>query len=829
MTNIKLPAPPELIPVMVNGEEMMLPKGRNLLQSLLDAGHYIPHYCYHPALPVSGNCRLCLVEIEGRPKPEVACNMVVSPDLKIITNSELVENCRKGMMEFLLVNHPLDCPVCDRGGECMLQRYSMDYGIGTARMQDAKRRVPKPQLDPLIDIERNRCIMCTRCVRFSDHVGGEHTMAVFQRGDRNYIGTYGDGPVGNLFSGNVIDLCPVGCLTSKPFRFSARVWELRQTPTASRICNGALTAWTRGGKLMRVTPPPRRRRGQYTIDEDTTKFISNEARFGSLYANNEERILTPIAKSGGQLKPIEWDEAIRMTAEALKADGPEATAILAGERSTNEEFFLLGRIARERIGTNMIDWRGRFINEDAAHAVGAAMSASDGDFDLLASGAYASTVMIDANLLETSPDIAIRIREAARLGHTSLGTIGPRTDHWFAKAAKTVCLETPGELPGVLGKLAEAHTAGTELEGYANIQNLLKAEQGLLVLGLDSAGGAFNGALVPAALKLLEALGEGWQFLPVTAARNAKGAFASGAQSDYQGAPAILEMAAQGRIKTLFLHRADELVNHPRRAWIESALDKVERLIVTDIFPSWITEKADIVLPGTVFYETDGSMTDIDGSLRKMSLGARAKGKAQEEWRILLALDKALGGKSGVKRASDVFAALSEVWGAKGSIKLDDYRFDAPGFESPQRPSIRPKKELPAFKLHHRQRPALDASKMPATGGLRLLWIQHCQGFDHLGSRSTEFDALRPTPKLELCPADAQKSGLTVGDWAVLEGVSDTPSQIDINPRLAEGLVFGAANVFGLRIDGDALPAVSLKKVEAPIETTNQQEAGATA
>jgi NADH-quinone oxidoreductase subunit G len=242
---------PETVTVTVDGRETQFPKGQNLLKALLDSGIHIPHYCWHPSLSVAGNCRLCMVEIEGQPRPAVSCNMACTDGLKIRTDSELVLDARKGMMEFLLQNHPLDCPICDRGGECMLQRYSMQHGTGTARTVDQRRRFEKPQFDPLIDIERNRCIMCTRCVRFMDEEAGDHVLGVFGRGDRNYIGTEGNGPVSSIFSGNIIDLCPVGCLTSKPFRFKARPWELQQVNSTCTLCSAGCetTAWIRDGQV----------------------------------------------------------------------------------------------------------------------------------------------------------------------------------------------------------------------------------------------------------------------------------------------------------------------------------------------------------------------------------------------------------------------------------------------------------------------------------------------------------------------------------------------------------------------------------------------------
>jgi NADH-quinone oxidoreductase subunit G len=859
---IKLPDPAPLVTVTVNGAEMQLPKGKNLLQALLDVGQYVPHYCYHPALSVAGSCRMCLIEIVGRPKPEVSCNMTVTDGLKINTEGPMVESCRKGMMEFLLVNHPLDCPICDRGGECMLQRYSVAYGAGHARTTDDRRRFVKPQFDPLIDIERNRCIMCTRCVRFCDEVGGEHVMGVFGHGDRNYIGTYGNGPVSNAFSGNVIDLCPVGCLTSKPFRFNARAWELRQTLTTTRACNGPVCAWTRDGKLCRVTPPPRRRNGTWTIDEDTTRFLSNEARFGSLYANSPERLLAPRVKKGGQWVEASWETALETAAEVLRAAGPGEACFLAGERSTNEEFYLLSRLARQLCKTPNVDWRMRWTSPDAARVVGAALAASNGDFDLLAQGAYGATLVIGADLLGGAPDIALQFREAARLKKTRLALLDARLDPWISQSATLLALEAPEKLAEAVGKLAEAVLAGGPApEGYENLYKLLTSQpQGLVAVGLDYNGGALVPALVPAAARLAAALGEGWHFLPLTAARNAKGAFASGGQSDRLAtgpvtdgaarsrmtklwgggvmalpvgdetptAPDLLRKAAEGAFKVLFLHRCDELAYHPQRALIEKALAATPTVIAIDVFPSWVNERASVVLPGAVFYETDGTMTDIDGELQRMTQGARPAGQAQEDWRVLESLADLLGAPRRYRKAQEVFADLTSAWGAPKTVKFDDLLLPGPGTMTPQvHHAAIAWKTKPGFKVHHddatiavHDGPALAA---PAAGSLRLLWIRHAQGPDHLGSRSEEFDALRPRPKIELTPADAARLGLAEGDWAKIENGGSAsggatpgtgPCQVALNGRLAEGVAYGAANVLGLILPADAAGLVPIKLVK---------------
>ena len=357
---------------------------------------------------------------------------------------------------------------------------------------------------------------------------------------------------------------------------------------------------------------------------------------------------------------------------------------------------------------------------------------------------------------------------------------------------------------------------------------------------------------MPAALRLVEALGDGWHFLPVTAARNAKGAFACGAQSDRLAtgaitsddartkalelwgggelaggetltAPALLRRAAEGAFKVLFLHRADELVYHPQRELIEKAIRATPCVIAVDIFPSWITDLCHVVLPGSLFYETDGTMTDIDGTLQRLTQGRRPPAGAQEEWRAIESIAALLGAGRRYHQAQEIFSDLSRAWNSPRPLRLDDLLLPGPGSFAPQvHRTMIGWKSRPDFKLHFSDRPRGDSPAQPiaaaGAGDLRLFWIQHAQGLDHLGSRSTEFDHLRPRPKIELHPSDAARLGLAENDWAVLVGGSDTPSQIKLNPLLAEGTAFAAANVIGYRQPAAeaGLTAIRLQKTDPP-------------
>lgn len=845
----------EMVTVTVNGVEHHYPKGKNLLAALLGDDIPVPHYCWHPSLSVAGNCRLCMVEMEGNPRPGISCNMTCTDGLKIKTESELVTSCREGMMEFLLVNHPLDCPVCDRGGECMLQRYSMDYGIGTARVVDERRRFEKPQFDPLIDIERNRCILCTRCVRFMDEIGDEHSLAIYGRGNRNYIGTFGDGPVANIFSGNIIDICPVGCLTSKPYRFKARAWELQQVVSTCMLCSAGCetTTWLRDGKIMRTTPPARREPdGQFTIDEDTEKFICNEGRFGNYYANHEDRLTTALKRQDESMVVATWDDALDLASGALREaaeQGPGKIAILAGPRATNEEYYLLSRLARSTLGTNQIDWRTAFISDDAAQMAGAALSASDGDLDLLDAGEYDVTLVVNAELRESTPVISLRVKEAARCGKTKLVVLDSALDGWLSDQAEIAAVEKPGELGAVVRGLLEALRGGgaavAELRELAQI--FKAASSGLIILGLDTAGGALNHDLVPAVLDLARELGAAWDFLPVVQARNAKGAMACGAQSDrlpggsidgktgrnrlaeFWGtleasseagptAPAILRAAARGEITTLLLHRCDDLVYHPQRELIEKAIEATPNVIVIDVFPSWITEAATVVLPGAFPFETEGSIVGADGEMLSLVRGNQPPGDAQEDWRIIQTLDERLGSATTYRSVGEIFSELLVSIAPARPFRLVDLRLEGPGSESPQRPqSAFGKAERPTFKVRSTERPELKAgtsiARPVSEGKLALMWFYAIQGADHLGAYSTEFAELRPEASIQLNPEDARDLGVGEGDRVTVDGAVGSSPVVRLNETLPRGIARAGANAIRLRMGSDDAETAGLPQI----------------
>jgi len=343
--------------LIINGKEHEMPNGITLIQACEIAGVEIPRFCYHERLSIAGNCRMCLIEVAGMPKPVASCAMSVN-DLRpardgtppsIVTDSETVKKAREGVLEFLLINHPLDCPICDQGGECDLQDQTMAYGFDASRFQDNKRAVEEKYLGPLIDTYMNRCIHCTRCIRFMTEVAGVEELGAIGRGEDMEITTYLERGMFSNLSGNVVDLCPVGALTSKPYAFVARPWELTKTPSIDVMdaVGSAIRVDARGREVLRILP-----RENEAINEE---WISDKARhvWDGL---RTQRIDRPYVRRDGKLEPTSWDEAFRLIAGKLKGLDGKRLGAIAGDLAACEEMFALKLLA-ERLGSPNIDCR----------------------------------------------------------------------------------------------------------------------------------------------------------------------------------------------------------------------------------------------------------------------------------------------------------------------------------------------------------------------------------------------------------------------------------------------------------------------------------------
>lgn len=873
---------------VLNGREVVGFKGETIITVAQREGVAVPHYCWHPALSVAGNCRLCLVEIHmpnprdnnkpaPLPKPAIACQTTISPGMVVYTESALAEDCQRGMMEFLLANHPLDCPICDRGGECQLQRYSVEYGQGHARMVDKKRRFVKPQVDPLIDIERNRCIMCTRCVRFNDEIAGEHVMGVFDRGEGNYIGTFGAGPVSNILSGNVIDICPVGCLTNKSFRFRARPWELLQTQSTGIFDSSGVkvTYWTRNAKLYRTTPPSRKYHEGYTVNEDTEEFIDNVTRFGSDFPFHESRWDESRLRIGASLLPAAFTEAVRQAAVGLAKvklnHGANSIATLIGPRATMEEGYLAAKFTRAVVGNDNIDWRMSFDSTEAADAATLAFSHADGDLE----GGFDAIILVNGDYLHTTPTVAMRLKEYARINNKPVILIGHHHDRYFAPESSLRFHCAPGATANALLVLAEAvggnvssrkalaEIFNVDRERIEALLEVLKrtSKKALLVQSLEDLNGNHLAQEVPAAIGLKQTLGDAWKYLPVLKARNAFGLYAVGAQPgrlaadeaklrqawglggttipSFGGLAArdIVEAIESGRIKGLLALGADVLAAYPDQDRLLAALDKLEFFVVTDLFKSPITEKAHVFIAAASHLEKDGTLCDVEGNLARLSEVEGLTGGARPDWETLTGLANIMGGKGfDYETVADVFKEMITVLvpGYQGSFlglelpgPRNDYSVADPGGARRRTPEYNPgdyRVDGGHFRWTGEKVTPIPTAvpEVPevAEGQFLVTWGNHIQGDDYHLNRASIRNILQVPAYVELHVLDAMKLDVEDHDKAILR-LGEASFEVDV--RVCQGpkpgTLYLPTGLGGVRLAGQRKPLVAsleLLEAEAP-------------
>ena len=429
----------KMIEIELDGRTLEVPEGATIMDAADQAGIYIPHFCYHPKLSIAANCRMCLVQVEKAPKPLPACATPVTKGMKVLTHSEQAVDAQKGVMEFLLINHPLDCPICDEGGECELQDLAVGYGASGARYEEPKRAVSNKNLGPLISTEMTRCIHCTRCVRFGQEIAGIMELGMIGRGEHAEIIAFVGKTVDSELSGNVIDLCPVGALTSKPFRFTARSWELTRRPSVSPHCGlgSNLTVQVKQNRVMRVLP-----RDNEAINEC---WLSDKDRFSYEGLNSEQRLARPMLKRGGSWQEVEWHAALDFVVSELKrirhAHGPQAIGALATPHQTLEELYLLQKLVRG-LGTGNVDHRLRqtdfHLDDKLAGAPWLGMQIADvNELD--------RALVVGSTLCKDHPLLAHRLRQATKRG-LELNVVNPVGDDLLMRVARKAVV-APSAMP----------------------------------------------------------------------------------------------------------------------------------------------------------------------------------------------------------------------------------------------------------------------------------------------------------------------------------------------------------------------------------------------
>src|SRR3954466_4934577 len=450
-----------MVEIELDGKKVSVPEGSMVMHAAEKAGTYIPNFCYHKKLSIAANCRMCLVDVEKAPKPMPACATPVTNGMIVRTKSDKAIKAQQSVMEFLLINHPLDCPICDQGGECQLQDLAVGYGGSASRYEEEKRVVLHKDVGPLISMEEmSRCIHCTRCVRFGQEIAGVMELGMIHRGEHSEITTVLGDTVDSEVSGNMIDLCPVGALTSKPFRYSARPWELsRRKSVSPHDSTGAnLVVQVKNNRVMRVLP----------LDNDAVNecWLADRDRFSYEAVNSDDRLTAPMLKQGGEWKQVDWQTALEYVANGLKqikADhGADSIGALVSPHSTVEELFLAGQLVRG-LGSENIDYRLRnaqFTPFEGVRWLGTSI-ASLSDLQ--------GALVIGSNLRKDHPLFALRVRAAARRG-AKIAAIHDRNDDWAIPLASQVVAQA-ADWAAMLGGVAQAVAKAKGVEAPDSVKN----------------------------------------------------------------------------------------------------------------------------------------------------------------------------------------------------------------------------------------------------------------------------------------------------------------------------------------------------------------------
>ncbi|MBU0723576.1 MAG: NADH-quinone oxidoreductase subunit NuoG [Alphaproteobacteria bacterium] len=636
--------------VIVDGIEVDVPAGATVLQACEEAGKEIPRFCYHERLSIAGNCRMCLVEMEKAPKPIASCAFPAADGMVIKTDTPLVKKARNGVMEFLLANHPLDCPICDQGGECDLQDQAMAYGAGSSRFLENKRAVEDKYMGPLINTIMTRCIHCTRCIRFASEVAGVDDMGALYRGEHMEITTYLEGALASELSANVIDLCPVGALTSKPYAFEARPWELKKTQSVDVMdaVGSAIRVDSRGSEVMRVLP-----RLNEAVNEE---WISDKTRYacdGLL----RQRLDTPYVRKNGKLQPVDWPEALQTVAARLRSTKAEKIGAIVGDTVDVESMYALKSLL-QGLGVTSLDCRQDGTKLTAGPRSGYVFNSTiagieEADFILL----------VGTNPRLEAPLVNARIRKRWLTGKLKVAAIGPVVDLTYPVTAL-------GDSPALLADL---------IAGKSEISEALaKAERPMIILGQGALTRADGAAILAQARALTEKASlvrDGWNGFNVlhTAASRVGGldiGFVPGAGGkDVAG---ILAAAEAGEIETVYLLAADEIDT-----------DKLKNAFV--IYQGHHGDQgahvADVILPGAAYTEKEGIYVNTEGRVQLGRMAVFPPGDAREDWKILRALSEGLGKvlpfdtlaqlRQTLVAAYPVFAQVDHVepaaWGAFGA------------------------------------------------------------------------------------------------------------------------------------------------------------------
>ena len=634
----------DIIEIEVDGKSIQAKKGQMIIEATDTTSSYVPRFCYHSKLSIAANCRMCLVEVEKASKPLPACATPVSEGMKIFTRSPYAIAAQKATMEFLLINHPLDCPICDQGGECELQDLAMGYGRGISRYNDNKRVVKDKNIGPLVSTDMTRCIHCTRCVRFGEEITGVQDLGTVMRGEDMRIDTYVEKSIDHELSSNIIDLCPVGALNNKPYRYSARSWEMIQHETiAAHDCVGSnLYAHVLRGKVKRIVP-----RENEAINET---WISDRDRFSYEGIYSDDRLMSPMIKKDDKWQEISWKDALIEVVEKLKAVDQKSSAFLASPNSTLEEFYLLTKLSND-LSINNVDHRLRVVdftdqdNDPKIPLLG--MNIADIE-------KCKQIVVIGSDIRKEAPIIGHRIRKAALAG-TQIGVINENINEYFFDISAYLSGSMIENLLGLLNVLGgespkEMQDISKQIkptEEHKEMAAILNSEgKGHLILGHLAINHSYASVIRALSAKIAHLTGSELGF--VTEGSNAAGAHLMGMLPHRGFAGASQEIVGknvqemtENSLDLLLLFNAE-----PGNDLPSFSFEKADHSLVIAMTP-YATEKykmtADIMLPIGTFAETSGTYINCENRSQSFSGIANPVGESRPGWKVLRAIGSMLG------------------------------------------------------------------------------------------------------------------------------------------------------------------------------------------
>ena len=782
----------EPVTVTINSRAVNAPPGELLIKTAQDNGVYIPRFCWHPRMNPVGMCRMCLVEIQTPRGPLMvtSCTTPVTDGMTVDTTNPTVKKAQEGVLEFLLINHPLDCPVCDRAGECPLQDQTMAYGPGESRFVEEKRHFEKPiPISELVMLDRERCILCARCTRFSEEISGDPLIEFQERGNYTEVNTFPDEPFRSYFSGNTVQICPVGALTATPYRFRARPWDLTFVESTCQHCSSGdrINLQSSQNRLLRILG----------VDSDPTNqgWLSDKCRFGFEYVASPSRLTVPLVRDeDGELREASWGEALdhagRALGEVISRSGGRAVAGLGGARGTNEDAYAFSKFLRSAVGTNSVDCQ-MDDGLDPRLLSGIVDRARIGDLE----GA-GSILVWGPDLKEEHPTLYLRVRRAAQELGAGLVVIHPRRTGLDDRASVKITYrpgrggEVLSELMDGNGRMAEARevlsrgpvVALLGRPGYGENPELAEATAAFVrslpdatVLPLARRGnvfGALDMGLSPALLPgraqrgtlAAQMLAERWGELPARSGLDCRG---------------ILEGLESGNIEALVLMGADPVRDVPDGDLARRALQNAGLVVAIDQFLTDSSSMADVVFPAMGFSEVEGTVTNVEGRVLKVNRLAPGPGQSRPDWAVLSDLAARLGADLGLVSAQQISREIEELadiyrgvnwerldWEDRDGIVVGGDLGYVPVFSHVESVSLGPGE----MALHYARTMYDDGVMM---------------------RESPSLGPLAPGSAAHLHPSDAARLGVETGDSVKVTSPSGSlQAGVVIDPTLRPGVVY---------------------------------------